>query len=29
MRGIGVDIVDLDRLDIDNLHFVERIVTVD
>ena len=29
MRGIGVDIVDLDRLDIDNLHFVERILTVE
>ena len=29
MKGIGVDIVDLDRLDIDNLHFVERILTVE
>lgn len=27
MKGIGVDIVDLDRLDIENLHFVERILT--
>lgn len=28
MKGIGVDIVDLDRLDIENLHFVERILSV-
>lgn len=28
MVGIGVDIVDLDRLDIDNLHFVERILSI-
>ncbi|WP_044600298.1 holo-ACP synthase [Candidatus Stoquefichus massiliensis] len=28
MRGIGVDIIDLDRLDIENLHFVERILSV-
>ena len=28
MKGIGVDIVDLDRLDIENLHFVERILTI-
>lgn len=28
MKGIGVDIVDLERLDIQNIHFVERILTV-
>lgn len=28
MRGIGVDIVDLDRLDVENQHFVERILSV-
>lgn len=27
MRGIGVDIVDLERLDIDNLHFVQKILS--
>jgi len=26
--GIGVDIVDLDRFDLDNVHFIERILTV-
>lgn len=28
MKGIGVDIIDLDRLDIENIHFVERILSV-
>lgn len=28
MKGIGVDIIDLTRLDIDNLHFIERVLTV-
>jgi holo-[acyl-carrier protein] synthase len=27
MKGIGVDIVDLERLDINNLHFVKRILS--
>lgn len=27
MKGIGVDIVDLQRLDIDNLYFVQKILT--
>lgn len=27
MKGIGVDIVDLERLDITNQHFVKRILT--
>lgn len=26
MKGIGVDIVDLERLDINNLHFVQKIL---
>ena len=27
MKGIGVDIVDLERLDIHNLHFVKRVLS--
>ena len=27
MRGIGVDIVDLDRLNLENTHFIKRILT--
>lgn len=27
MKGIGVDIVDLERIDIENLHFVQRILS--
>lgn len=27
MKGIGVDIVDLRRLDIDNQHFIERVLS--
>lgn len=26
--GIGVDIVDLSRIDLDNVHFIERILTI-
>lgn len=26
--GIGVDIVDLNRIDLDNIHFIERILSV-
>lgn len=28
MKGIGVDIVDLNRLDIENLHFIQRILSI-
>lgn len=28
MQGIGVDIVDLERLNLDNTHFVERVLTI-
>lgn len=28
MKGIGVDIVDLERLDVDNQHFIERILSL-
>lgn len=27
MQGIGVDIVDLERLDLENLHLIQRILT--
>lgn len=27
MKGIGVDIVDLDRLDLENDHFIQRVLT--
>lgn len=28
MKGIGVDIVDLRRLDIENQHFIERVLSI-
>jgi len=27
MQGIGVDIVDLERLDLENIHFIRRVLT--
>ena len=27
MKGIGVDIIDLERLDIENVHFVKRVLS--